>query len=63
MEEFVFGFMDVEGESYPLIEVKEINIPDISNKIVWLMTKYGFDEASAQACLDWHELIQKKNEV
>jgi len=63
MEYFLFGKMDVEGESYPLVESTHINIPDIDNKISWLMSKYGFSEASAQACLDWHELIQQQGEV
>jgi len=63
MDYFLFGKMDIEGECYPLVESTQINIPDIEDKIDWLMKKYGFDEAGAQACLDWHELIQKQGEI
>ena len=63
MEYFCFGKMDIEGESCPCIESTKISIPDIDDKISWLMEKYGFDEAGANACLDWYELIQKQDEI
>ena len=56
-EPYIFGKKCIEGTECPLHDAVKLNIPDIADKIDWLMREYDLDEASAQACLDWHELV------